>query len=154
MDLIYGTGRIKRKFERDHPNEKVLAAGASKGIATSSDQDLQRGVHWVTSQRAVVLLTEKNIVCGKWTVPLHTISKAHLITIHSLFVSGQVLKIQTFDNHNYQFGMQLNPEWVTQQQLPLIVEKGKVKHSAFSVIARLFAVGCLTYWLYKQFLRN
>lgn len=26
IDLIYGTGRVRRKFELDNPNEKVLAA--------------------------------------------------------------------------------------------------------------------------------
>lgn len=32
VDLIYMTGRVRRKFELDNPNEKVLAADASKGI--------------------------------------------------------------------------------------------------------------------------
>ena len=64
VDLIYGTGRVRQKFELDNPNEKVLAADASKGIMTTSNQDIQRGLDWVTSQRAVVLLTDKKIVCG------------------------------------------------------------------------------------------
>jgi hypothetical protein len=29
VDLIYGTERARRKFEREHPHEKVLAADAS-----------------------------------------------------------------------------------------------------------------------------
>ena len=59
VDLIYGTGRVRRKFELDKPDEKVLAADASKGIVTTTNQDIQRGLDWVTSQRAVVLLTDK-----------------------------------------------------------------------------------------------
>ncbi len=81
----------------------------------SSNQDIQRGLGWVTTQRAVVLLTDNKIVCGKWTIPLDTISTAQLLKINSLFGGGQVLKVQTTDDKNYQFGMQLNPEWTNQQ---------------------------------------
>jgi len=34
VDFVYMTGRAKRKFERNNPEEKVLAADASKGILT------------------------------------------------------------------------------------------------------------------------
>lgn len=151
---MYGTGQVRRKFELDNPNEKVLAADASKGIVTTTNQDIQRGLDWVTSQRAVVLLTDKKLVCGNWIIPLDTISKAQLLKINSLFGSGQVLKIQTTDYKNYQFGMQLNHEWISQQQLPLTLEKGHVKHSAFSIIVRLIAVGYLIYWIYERFFTN
>jgi len=152
VDLIYGTGRARRKFERLNPGEKVLAADASKGIITKDNQDIQRGHDWVTSQRAVVLLTNKKIICGKWTIPLDIISTAQLIKINSLFGSGQVLKVQTVYGENYQFGMQINPEWTSQQRLPLTLEKGKVKHSVFSIIIRIIAIGYLFYWFYEQFI--
>jgi hypothetical protein len=154
VDIIYGTVRARRKFELDNPNERVLAADASKGIVTTTNQDIQRGLDWVTSQRAVVMLTDKKIICGKWTIPLDTISKAQLFKINSLFGGGQVLKVQTTDDKNYQFGMQLNPEWTNQQRLPLTLENGQVKYSAFSVIVRLIAVGYLIYWLYERFISN
>ena len=154
VDLIYGTGQVRRKFELTNPNENVLAADASKGIVTTSNQDIQRGLDWVTSQRAVVMLTDKKIVCGKWTIPLDKISTVQLIKINSLFGDGQVLKVQTTDEKNYQFGMQLNPEWTNQQQLPLTLEKGQVKNSVFSIIVRVIAVGYLIYWLYDSFFDN
>ncbi len=154
VDLIYGTGRVRQKFERDNPNEIILAADASKGIVTTTNQDIKHGLDWVTSQRAVVLLTDKKIICGKWSIPLDTIATAQLLKIKSLFGGGQVLKVQTTDDKNYQFGMQLNPEWTSQQQLPLKLEKGQVKHSIFSIIVRLIAVGYLIYWLYEHFIAN
>jgi hypothetical protein len=154
VNLIYGTSRARRKFERENPNEKVLAAGASKGIVTTSNQDIQRGLDWVTSQRAVILLTEKKLVCGKWTIPLEAISKAQLLKINSLFGGGQVLKVQTTDGKNYQFGMQLNHEWDNQQQLPLTIEKGQLKYSAFSMIIRLIAIGFLIYLIYERFIAS
>jgi hypothetical protein len=154
VDLIYGTGRVRRKFERNNPNEKVLAADASKGIKTTTNQDIQRGLDWATSQRAVILLTDKKIVAGKWMIPFDTISKAQLIKINSLFGGGQVLKIQTTDDNNYQFGMQLNPEWTDQQRFPFILEKGKLKHSSFSILVRVIAIGFLIYWLYVFFISS
>lgn len=154
VDLIYGTERVRRKFEHDNPNEKVLAADACKGIVTTTHQDIQRGLDWVTSQRAVVMLIDKKIVCGKWIIPLDNIATAQLIKVNSLFGGGQVLKVQTTDDKNYQFGMQLNPEWTNQQRIPLTIEKGQVKHSAFSVIVRLIAVGYLIYWIYERFIAN
>ena len=86
VDLFYGTGRVKRKFELINPDEKVLASDASKGILTTGNQEIQRGLDWVTSQRAVVLLTDKKIICGKWTIPLDTVSTAELIKINSIFI--------------------------------------------------------------------
>jgi hypothetical protein len=152
VDVIYGTGRVRRRFELDNPYEKVLASDASKGIITTSDQDIQRGLDWVTSQRAVVLLTEKRIVCGKWTIPLNTVSSAQLLKIRSLLGGGQVLKVQTTDGNNYQFGMQINSEWTDQQHLPLTLENGQVKNSAFSIIVRLLVVGYFIYWIYEEFI--
>lgn len=154
VDLLYGTRRVRRKFVINNPNEKVLAADASKGILTTTNEDIQRGLEWVTSQRAVILLTDKKLVCGKWTIPLDTITTAQLLKINSLFGDGQVLKVQTTDHKNYQFGMQLNPEWTSQQLLPLTIEKGHVKNSAYSIIVRLIAVGFLIYWIYERFIVN
>ena len=90
----------------------------------------------------------------KWTISLDTITSAQLLKINSLFGGGQVLKVQTTDDNNYQFGMQLNPEWTNQKRLPLKLEKGQVKHSAFSIIVRLIVVGYLIYWLYERFIAN
>lgn len=117
VDLIYGTRRVRKQFEQEHPNEKILAADASKGIVTTSDQAVQRGPNWATAQREVLLLTDKRIVCGNWSIPLDTISKTQLVKINSIFGGGYVLKVQTIFHKNYQFGMQVNPEWVHQNVL-------------------------------------
>lgn len=152
VDLVYGVKQARRKFENAHPTEKVLASDASKGIVTVDNQAIQRGTDWVTSQRAVIILTEHQISCGKWSIPLDSISTAKLLKINSLFGSGQILKVQTKDDKNYQFGMQLNPEWTEQQQLPLTLENGDLKHSAFSIISRIVLVGYLIYWIYERFI--
>ena len=154
VDFVYGTEKARLKFEFENPTEKVLAADASKGIVATTNQDIQRGLDWVTSQRAVVLLTEKKIVCGKWTIPLDAVSSAQLVKFNSLFGGGQVLKIHTTDDRHYQFGMQINPEWTNQQMLPLTFEKKQIKHSFFSVFVRIIAIVYLIYLVYEQFFSN
>ena len=153
IDLIYGTNRARQKFALVNPNEVVLAADASKGLVSTTNQEIQRGFDWVTSQRAVVLLTDKKIVCGKWSIPLDTISSVQLVKINSFLGGGQVLKVQTVDGENYQFGMQINSEWETQQVLTLTVEAGQVKYSVFSIFVRVLLVGYLGYWIYIRFLK-
>ena len=146
-DFIYGTEQIKLKFLTDHRDEKVLAADASKGIMTKEKNEVKRGFDWVTSQRAVVLLTDKRIKCGQWDIPLEIIKNAELVKIHTTFGPGQVLKITTNEQDNFQFGMQMNKEWTEQKVLPLTLEKEKLKNSLFSIIIRLILVGYIIYWI-------
>jgi hypothetical protein len=149
VDLIYGVGRVKSNYSRANPTERILAADGSKGITTKGDKGIERGLEWVTSQRAVVLLTDKKIKCGQWDIPLENIETAQLLKINSLFGPGQVLKLKTKDDNHYQFGMQFSPEWTNQNVLPLTLEQGQVKTSIFSWILRLILVVYLLYWLFK-----
>lgn len=152
MDRIYGTGQVRKNYALHNPDETVLAADACKGIVTETNQGIQRGLDWVTSQRAVILLTDKNIICGKWVIPLNAVAAAQLVQIKTLSGSGQVLKLQTEDGTGYQFGMQANPEWTSQQTLPLTPQKGQVTYSLYSIVVRLLAVGLLLHWLYTRFI--
>jgi hypothetical protein len=142
---------VRKKFERNNPDEKVFASDGCKGIITEKNQEIKRGVKWIASKRAVLLLTDKRIICGNWEIPLDTVSAAQLSKIKAPFGEGQVLRIQTEDGKTYLFGMQCNPEWKTQQALPLIYENEKVKYSLFSIIIRAYLVGYLIYWLYERF---
>lgn len=151
VDLVFAVGLVKSKFLNDHPAERILAADGAKGIITKGDQEIERGIDWVDSQRAVILLTHKRIRCGTWDIPLTNIEAARLLKISSLYGPGLVLKVKTRDNQHYQFGMQFNPEWTTQTALPLTLEQGTVKTSTFSLIIRLLGVGSVIYWLLNRF---
>ncbi len=150
VNLIYSTKRVRQKYQTENPTETVLAADGAKGIVTNNDQILERGLDWVTSQRSVILLTTKNIVCGNWSIPLDNINNVQLLEISSIFGSGQVLKIQTKDNKNYQFGMQMNKEWTNQSVLPLSLEKAKIANSLFSIMLRIFLIGYIAFLIYHQ----
>ncbi len=65
VDLLYGVGRAKANSSRSNPTETILAADASKGIMTSGEKGIKRGLDWITSQRAVVFLTDKKIKCAE-----------------------------------------------------------------------------------------
>ena len=147
VDFIYGTGRIRREYSAAHPGEKVVAADASKGIMTKGNTDIKRGFDWVFSQRAVIVLSDKRIKCGTWDIPLDNIVTSELVKISTTFGSGQVLKITTKDQYHFQFGMQINREWVEQTVLPLTLEKGKLKYSLFSIVIRLILIGYFIYWI-------
>ena len=150
VDLIYSTRRVRKKYLLDNPTETVLAIDGAKGIVTADNQAVERGIDWVTSQRAVIILTTTKIICGKWTIPLDNINNAQLLEISSVFGSGQVLKIQTKDNKNYQFGMQMNKEWTNQNALPLTLEKAKIANSLFSIMLRIFLIGYIAFLIYQQ----
>ena len=151
VDVVYAVARGKSKYERDNPDEKVLAADGSKAIMTRGDQDIERGLAWAGSKRAVVMLTNKRLKGDQWDIPLENIQTARLLKIGSLFGQGQVLKLKTKDNEHYQFGMQFNPAWVAQKVLPLTLEQGQVKTSALSWVVRLIAIGYLVYWALNKF---
>ena len=151
VDLIYGVGRVRTKYERENPDEKVVAADGSKAITTKGDKEIERGLEWVGSRRAVVMLTDKRVTCDNWDIPFENIETAQLLKIGSLFGQGQVLKIKTKDNNHYQFGMQFNPKWTDQNVLPLTFEQGKIKTSTFSLIVRLIVIGYFIYWALERF---
>jgi len=154
VDLIYGAGNIRSKYEQSNSGVQVLAADASKGIITKQDGRVTRGADWVISQRAVLMLTSKEIVCGKWTIPIDQIQSSQLLKIRSLFGGGAVLKIQTTEGTDCQFGMQINSEWIEQKIIPLTYEQAKINHSPFSTAVRIIAIGCLIYWAYERYIAN
>lgn len=97
-----------------------------------------------------MLLTDKRIKCGQWNIPLEEIVSSELIKINTTFGPGQVLKIATKDQNNFQFGMQMNKEWTDQDVLPLTLEKGKLKNSLFSMAIRLILIGYIIYWIIEK----
>ncbi|MDX1959679.1 MAG: hypothetical protein SFU98_13975 [Leptospiraceae bacterium] len=154
VDLIYGIKQVRKKFKLNNPYETLLAIDGCKFIETKINQEVQYGKDWVNSQRAIILLTNKKIICGKLIIPLENILNAQLFFFGSLLGKGQVLKIQTIEGKHYQFGMQLNPEWTNQKYLSLKLENGKIKFSFYSIFIRLLALGSFAYFVYEKLLEN
>lgn len=153
VDFVYRTRSVRKAFEVENPTEPVLASDGCKGIITKSNEDVSRSIDWVTSQRAVILLTSDRIICGKWKIPLSTINTATLVKVKSTFGSGVVLKLETKDGNHFQFGMQNNPDWTTQSALPFKLEEAPIKYSVSSIILRIVLILFFIYWVYEEFLR-
>ncbi len=151
VDFVYGTQRVRRAYEEHHPDETVVASDASKGMRAGEDKVVRRGVNWVASQRAVLLLTDKQIVCGKWNIPLNTVVRAQLVGVRTLLGSAHILKIVTIDQGYFQFGMQRNVEWVEQDALPVTRAEGALRYSPLSLIVRIGLIGYVVYRLILRF---
>lgn len=149
VDLIYGTKNARNVYQSKNPSEIVLAANGAKGIITINNQNIERGLNWAISKRAVIILTNSTVIFGKWTILLDNIQSAQLLQISSILGNGLVLKIQTKDNKHYQFGMQMNHEWLKQKVLPLKLEKAVISNSLFSIVLRIFIICYLAFVLYR-----
>ena len=99
------------------PGVTVLAAGGTKAQKRSRDWQVQQEAGWVTSRRAVLILTPEKLVCGSWVFPLSTIQQAQLMDYQSRFGRGFVLKFSTASGNHYQFGLQYDPAWKLQSVL-------------------------------------
>jgi hypothetical protein len=152
VNIIYRTKRARQKYLKSYPSEKILAANATKGVRYLENQTMMKSTDWIGSQRAVLLLTNRKIVCGKWEIPLEDINNSELIKIKTLDGPGQILKISTKNQGYFQFGMQVNRQWDEQTALSLIVSKGKVKYSMYSIIIRIVFYGVLVYSIVRYLL--
>ena len=150
-DLIFGTKSVKNNFSTNYPGEKILASDASKGFRTEQEEDIKYGSNWTTSQRAIIILTDKRIKCGQWEIRLDEIENAKLVKVSSMFIPVYILKLKTTNKGYFQFGMQMNQEWVNQTVLPLELEEGKLKYSYFSLAIRIFIIAYLVHWIIKRF---
>lgn len=150
VDFFYRTNSRRKKFEAEN-NVKTLAADAAKGIITINNADITRGSKWALSQRLIIFLTDKKLVCGKWNIPIENIDSATMVKFKSIFGGGQVLKIDTIDKKSYQFGMQVNDEWRNQKALNITFENGKVKTSIPTIILWFVMSGISIYWLLIKF---
>lgn len=150
VNILYLVPLKKRLFKSKYPNEKIIAAAGSKGIRLNKDSTVSRGLDWLVAKRAVLILTDKRLICGSWNIDLDKIVEAKALLIGSLSGKGLVLKIATSDGHHYQFGILSSSQWIEQEVLPLKIEEGKVEYSPFSVVLRVIIIVVLLWWLYLQ----
>lgn len=150
-NAIYLTPFWVRRFQSRHPDERVIVAGATKARKMKeADAPIRYEAGWVVSKRAVVMLTNKRIVCAGWDIPLSSITRAELQRFRSLWTKACVLKVSTATD-NYQFGLQYDPKWEQQQALELPVEDTEIGYSLYSIITRVIAVAFLIWFVINRF---
>lgn len=114
----------------------------------------KRGLHWVVSRRSILKVFSDRMVCGDWKIPFLQIRKATLYTLprQLIFFPCYLLVIET-ENQIYRFGLNgWNKFWKSELPFPVERKKGTVGYSLFSILLRLFVVGMLIYWIFREFL--
>lgn len=153
MNTVYGTKKAVNKFQLTHLDEHIIAVSGVKGIISTPKSEVNTGVKWILSRRAVAILTNKRIKCGDWDIPLSSIKSAELIKFRGLISKGQLLNISTKDNIGYQLGMQRNMDWLKSEHLILEYVDKKIKISTFSWVMRIVLVIYLIIFFYERFIK-
>lgn len=103
---------------------------------------MARSAAWVIARRGTLILTDRELSCGDWAIPIHAISKATLTLVG---VVGAVLAVETADGEHYQFGLTRDPAWTEQIVVDLEVRTGRVGWSWSSALIWGVLIGLIVY---------
>ena len=118
---------------------------------TAEGENLRRSLNWVVARRAILKVMPDALVCGDWRIPYNQIDEAILFSIWSIY-PGFLLRVRSGETV-YQFGLNWNPFWKRELPFPVSREKGKLKYSTFSIIARVILLGYVAYIVWKHMSR-
>lgn len=150
VNRVFMVGRSVKLFKNQNPGEKILAAGGSKAICLDKDKKISLSHHWVFSKRAVLILTDKRLICGSWSINLKEIKKAQIYKVAAISGKGLVIKIETEENKFYQFGLQYDSAWLEQNVLNFEVFDGKLSVPFYSVLVRILALLLIIFYLMQK----
>ena len=145
------------EFKRNHPDTPILMAGPTKVIRLPQGAPitLERGENWATSVRGILIITADELICqttarfagihstasglefADFTIPVHTIHDAKLLSLTQGGVRGFVLTIPTVDGPTYQFGLGQDEGWNTRLPFPAEFIQTTIGWSQYSVKARI-----------------
>lgn len=144
-NLLYFVPLKLRQFRSEHPDERVIVAGGSKARKLDGDQEIERGLGWVFAKRATLILSDRAIICGSWTIPLSSIDDATLLRTSGMFSEAFVLKVATNSGEHYQFGLPYDPRWEEQNVLEANVDETEIAYSMFSLAIRILLVAFIVW---------
>lgn len=150
VNAVYLVPLRVNTFKKQHPDEEVLIADATKARKAASNDKARHELGWITARRGILMLTAKNLRCGDWIIPLSSIQEATLLHVFG----GSVLKVSTSDNSHYQFGLQRNPAWERQTLFPCKIEHGALKFSKGALALRLLVLACMLYLAVQYYNRS
>ena len=143
MNAMYNVGGAVRRFMEQHPDEQILAAGASKARRMPEEKEVAYGAGWIVARRAPVILSDQRLMCGDWDILLAKIKYAEMMTLSGLFSKSLVIKVADDSGNHYQFGVQYDPAWLEQNALSFKQVEGKIELSLFSIGLRVVVFGYL-----------
>ncbi|RYD22252.1 MAG: hypothetical protein EOP88_08825 [Verrucomicrobiaceae bacterium] len=119
----------------------------TKGVK-DAPESFEYGASWVTARRGMLSVHQDRLECGDWTIPYSAISQAVLFKTSQMLIPCYILKVRTATD-SYQFGLSGNKFWSTDLPFPVTREKGRLRYSAFSIIARVILIAALIWYFYQ-----
>ena len=122
----------------------------AKAIGEATPGEIVRSGKWVTSRRAWLKIYDDRVICGDWDIAYSTVSDAVLYKGWSYPWPVRVLEL-VVGSSAYQFGV--SPWCALERHLPIEVRSVplEMKHSTFSILIRVLAVGYLVHWLWQRY---
>jgi len=112
MNILYGTRRICKKFEKRNPNGQIIVAEPSKVVISKNRNNDLLKMNWLISKRTNTILTDNLICFGKNKIDKNTIKNVKITYFKSFFnlLSYQVVCFD-YNNLHYYIGMGFSPKW-------------------------------------------
>ncbi len=129
--------------------EQPVHTCMTKAVIAEGDQ-LRCGPRWIAARRAKLRLYSDRLECGNWTVPYDQIRDAVLTSFRSpiLRIPGYVLSVRT-DEKTYHFGLSGSRYWRGELPFPVNRERGRLRLSAISLLARGVLLGFVVYYAWR-----
>ncbi|MEO0560970.1 MAG: hypothetical protein AAF125_02580 [Chloroflexota bacterium] len=149
-DRVYGVEAYVNKLERENDGIKILVASATKARKFENGTagrffDLR----WSFARRAVVVLTDEQLFCRDWVIPLKEVKEASVSIMRSMIGSrAMILSITKHDGTSYWFGLDYNSAWLEQDVLD--IEKQPMNR-AVVILRGVLRIGLLGYLAYTLF---
>jgi hypothetical protein len=120
----------------------------TKGVKGAAEE-FEYGMSWVTARRASLKVFEDRLECGDWTIPYASVSQAVLFETRQMFIPCYILKVRT-DSEAYQFGLNGNKFWRGELPFAVVRERGRLKYSVFSILARIALLVVLIWYFFLR----
>jgi len=111
INVLYGTKRVCKKFDKRNPNERIIVAEPSKVIISKNRNNNMLELNWLLSKRSNAILTNNLICFGKNKINKNAIKNVKITYFKRFFnlLSYQVICFD-YNNLHYYIGMGFSPK--------------------------------------------
>jgi hypothetical protein len=153
VNLLFNVNGKIKAYLTANPQDTVLFAGAAKGVTYEESSGVERGLKWVAARRGVLLITKQAIIQGNLKISFEDITSADIIEFSSFFTKAFVLRVNTKEGKQHQFGLTYDESLLNQSVLKLTASSEKVKYSLISIIARVVLIIFILNEIYQRFVK-
>ena len=90
-DTFYGVPAKVESYTQENPTRVILTSGATKARKFGPNEPVKyHGLGWMSSRRGTLILTDKQLVCGDWQIPISDIKEAFATSANS-FTNREII---------------------------------------------------------------